>query len=94
MKSGYLLSNGVFALKPLSKEGENLLKSIARGDVTEVHFGFNGEGLCVRNICALGDLMVKNGDGFLEVPVSVSAFVPPGGQVQFNGHIFKVIKIK
>ncbi len=91
---GYLLSNGVFALKPFSKEGEELLKNIARGGVIEAHFGFNGEGLCVRNICALGNLMVSNVNGFMEVPVSVSAFVPPGGQVKFNGHLFQVIKVK
>jgi len=92
--SGYLFSNGVFALKPLSKEGGKLLKDIAARRVSGVHFGFNGEGLCVRNICVEEKLIVSNGKDFLEVPVSVSAFVPPGGQVKFNGHIFKVIKIK
>ncbi len=92
--SGYLFSNGIFALQPFSKEGEELLKNIARGSITEVYFGFNGEGLCVRNICALGDLMVSNDNGFLEVPISVSAFVPPGGRVKFGHQIFEVVKVK
>lgn len=92
--SSYLFSNGVFALQANSKEREKVLKSIAAGKVTEVHFGFNGEGLCVRNVCALGNILVGNGNDFLEVPISVSAFIPAGGKIKFNGHIFEVVKVK
>ncbi len=91
----YLLSNGVFALRPFDEKGEEVLKNIISGKLNEVHFGFNGEGLCVRNICACGNLEVASEDGlFKEVPISVSAFVPPGGKVKFQGKSFQVIKVK
>ncbi len=78
----------------LTSRGKKVLKGVIKGGRREIDLAIVDDGVRVRNVCALGNLEVDCGQGFSELPISLSRFVPIGGKIKFLNHTFEVAEKK